>query len=77
MEVYIIVDQNRFLKSDIVKIIRDEGYKHNFIFGGKFNDEDTKKYMGKCNEIWCFGKCENTREYMLAKDLGVEIWQMG
>ena len=77
-EVFVIVDGHQFTKGDVVHIIKEERYKHNFVFGRpEMSAEDTEKYMGKCDEVWCFGKVDNKVEYQIAKKINADIWVMG
>lgn len=77
-KVYIIIDSRLYSKEDVVVDIKAEGYKHEFVFGNLDHySVDAKKQMIKdSDEVWCFGKCERTEDYKIAKELGADIWQM-
>lgn len=75
-EIYVIVDGKHFKKSDVVRIILEEGYKHNFLFGENVQGR-SEKYIEQADEVWCFGNCEHTLDYNIAKELGSDLWQMG
>lgn len=73
----ILFDKTKFTKEEIVAELKAEGYKHNFIFANKIDLDYAKDYMRKCEEVWCFGDCEEMFMYMMATDEGMDIWTMG
>lgn len=76
INVYVIFDPKSFTKDDIVKIIEDEGYTHNFFFYRK-KISDPMIHMQVADEIWTFGDVSELSDYKLALELGMDIWKMG
>lgn len=76
MNVYVVIDENKFTKEDVVKDLKEEGYKHNFIFSTDILVNDVVKYMNQCHEIWLFGNCKEMYENMVAEESRFSIWQM-
>lgn len=71
----VVVDGIIYHKSDVIKVIKEEGYKHNFVFLNGV--KDLVKYMNQCDEIWEFSNCDNTLEHKIAIELVKDIWKMG
>lgn len=77
-EIFVIADGKQFTKGDVIHIIKEERYKHNFAFSREgMTVEDIEKYMSKCDEVWTFGKVDNKVEYQIAKKINSDIWVMG
>lgn len=75
-KIYVIYNANKFKKEDIVKDIKEEGYKHHFFFcdhSGYANRE----YLDLADEVWVWGKCDDIPDFILAQALGADIWFMG
>lgn len=70
-----VIEGDGFCTDDIVEIIKEEEYTHNFYFASKhpFN----KGYLMQCDEVWCFGDCELVEDYHMAMESRKDIWQMG
>ena len=76
MNVYVILGTN-YTKEKAIKEIKEEEYKHNFIFGIDIRDRQSKQYqMLVADEIWCFGDCTKTWDYDHSFCKGYDIWQM-
>jgi hypothetical protein len=66
----------RFTKEDVIKDIKEEGYKHQFFFAN-FNDATKARVaLADSDEVWCFGDCQDIVYYKIAKERGSDIWQM-
>jgi len=76
-KVYVIFDKNMYSKEDIVKIIKEEGYKHDFYFGNLGQHEFADCYLNEADEVWLFGNCNDIPDYQLAIQIGSDCWRMG
>lgn len=75
--ILVIVDALRFTKDQIVREIKDEGYKHNFLFAN-FNDfKEVEKLISSVDEVWTWGNVEDNAFYKMSKKIGADIWTMG
>lgn len=74
--VFVIIGEG-WTRQDIIKVIKDEGYKDNFYFGQNSNIDESKKEMKKAEECWCFGKCSDLELFKYAQENGEDIWIMG
>jgi len=61
---------------DIKKDLREENYPHTFTFDSYYS-EPIDPVLVCVDEVWYFGNCENNASYIRAKELGLDIWQMG
>lgn len=77
-KVYVIINEKQYTKAEVILDIKEEGYTHDFCFGNAEEIELAvkKHHIYSCDEVWCFGKCEATEDYRLAKEMGKELWQM-
>ncbi len=74
-----------YTEDNVRKILTDDGYIDNFIFGSKYGLEkrdEWKDIMAKCDEVWIFGKTYRTFgeakwQHSWAKKQGYESWNMG
>jgi len=66
-----------FSLEEIKKDLQEEGYTHNFFFGYGKDLDVKRKAMKIASECWIFGKVENTEDYKLALEYGVDLWIMG
>lgn len=74
--VYIIFNSKELTKEQVVRELQEEGYNHNFFFGNIRNMVIAHEYLKQSDEVWCFGKCDDIEDYMRARELGKDIWQM-
>lgn len=81
--IYLIFNTDEFTKEDIIRDIKDEGYQHNFMFGNimahprnKDGYEQRIRHIRQCDEVWLFGHCDDIIDYKIAKELGMDCWQM-
>lgn len=72
-KIYVICGEG-FTKEKITKDIKEEGYPHKFYFGTGENIVDMLKYT---DEVWLWGDCSGVTDYIVAKDLGKDLWRMG
>lgn len=76
--VYIIYDKTKLDKEVIKKELIEEGYTHNFMFGGEIDDRRiVENHLFNTDEVWVWGDCKESRDYKLALKVGSDIWQMG
>lgn len=75
-KIYVIIDLNKYSKDDVVKDIKEEGYKHDFYFGNVDKNSFSASCLEEADEVWCFGNCEGINDYLMAKMLGKDIWVM-
>lgn len=75
--IFILFNKDEFTKEEIVADLKEEGYKHNFIFGFKLSQENLGDYLRKCDEVWCFGECADQVEFQVSKEMGKDVWIMG
>lgn len=74
-----------YTEDEVRNILIDDGYVDNFVFGSRYTIDDRdvwKDIMGKCDEVWIFGKSYRTFgeakwQHSWAKKEGHEIWAMG
>lgn len=75
-KVFVIIDLNSFTKEQVIEDLKEEGYRYDFFFGNLKDAHMTKDLIQSCEEVWCFGECEKTIDYLIARELGSDIWQM-
>ena len=73
--VYVIIGVGNELDL-VVEGLKEKKYPHNFFIDKGFDLDVLEKAMDMSSEIWCFGKCEETFEYIMAVEKGCDIWQM-
>jgi len=76
-KVYIIYNDSKFSKDNIIYDIKQEGYKHFFFFPKDREKEFNLEFLKSSKEVWVFGECEDMPDYKLAVELGLDIWRMG
>lgn len=64
-------------KKQIVKELKEEGYKHNFFFGQGQDFGILEKNILLADECWCFGNCDGYDMFEYAKRKNLDIWRMG
>lgn len=82
--VFVIVAPD-YTDDEVRKILKDDGYLHNFIFGNQFTKEQEslwKEIMLDCDEIWVYGKTYRTFgeakwQHAFANKEGLEVYKMG
>ena len=72
--VLLIFNNNKFTKEYIINDIVNEKFSHKFLF---VDPHRLMQSVRLANEIWMWGDCTNLTEYIVAKDLGKDLWQMG
>lgn len=75
--IFLIIDPNKFSKEDIIKIIKSEGWEHNFYFPAMSEKSDNVSQLRLADEVWCFGEVSSQRDYFQAEDMTKDIWVMG
>lgn len=81
-KVYVIYNED-YTRNDIINDIAEENYPFEFslIDGCTFQNGYMKtlineRAMSEYDEVWLFGNCEEMEEYLLAKGMGKDVWQM-
>ena len=57
MDVFVVIGYG-YTREEVEKILIEDGYEDNFIFGDKFDENDPtwQKLIDKSDEVWGFGK---------------------
>lgn len=76
LNVVVIIDTDRFTKDDVVKDIKEEGYRHNFFFANFHEVEKAKFAIEHAEEVWTWGDCSDQLYYKYAREVGSDIWDM-
>lgn len=73
-----------YTEDDVRKILIEDGYDDNFVFGSKYpkNSTDWEPVMLQCDEVWVFGKSYRTFgvakwQHAYANKNGMDVWNMG
>lgn len=75
-KVFVIYDEGRYTREDIIKDIREEKFKAEFCIP---NESDGLSYyimLSKADEVWLWGNVIGTPYYRYAKKNGKDIWDM-
>jgi hypothetical protein len=71
----LIIHSLAFTKPQILDDLREEEFKHEFLFVQ--DSEDSTKALLECDEVWTFGDLGNTPIILEALDMGCDLWKMG
>lgn len=75
--IVILYNESEITKENIIQDLREEGYKHNFVFANQFTSlEFFETYRMDIDEIWVFGDCKDMWQYQYCVDEGMDLWQM-
>lgn len=73
----VVIIGKEFTKEDVVDIIREEGYQHNFFFNDGYDWQTIVSGMKIADEVWCFGDVSMDKTYKYALEQDYDCWTMG
>ena len=76
LKILIIYDGDKYDKNDILDDLEFEGFSHYFKVDSEIDEVDFEVYLEDADEIWTFGEVEDKQLYILASQLGKDIWIM-
>ena len=76
MKVLIAYDE-KYTKQHIINDLVAEGFHHEYMFAVDLNIDGIRSALLEADEIWTFGNCTQQVVVGLAKEYGVDTWQMG
>lgn len=77
MMIYVIIDNKKYTKAQVVKELKAEKYSHRFFIPDGQDVAIKEKAMRLCNEVWVFGECFHMHDYDTANEMRKDLWCMG